>query len=122
MHHLIHPNTVFVTMDIFRMCEAFVPTSVGTTKQRVWLYSLQGPRRGPWARWVAWNLKWLVTYIVSSILKEDVPIFSQVQRGMQSSRHRGVIGTLEERIYVFQDWVLKTTGERVRMSLETVPE
>jgi phenylpropionate dioxygenase-like ring-hydroxylating dioxygenase large terminal subunit len=110
-HHHVHPNFVFIGMDVFRLAEAFVPTSPTTTSQRVWLYTLRGPRKGPLARAVGRLLRWLVVKTTRAILQEDLPIFADVQRGLQASPHRGVLGTIEERVHCFQEYVLRTCGE-----------
>ncbi len=107
-HHLIYPNTAFVRMDIFAMCMNYLPTGPTTSVQRAWLYTLRGPGRGPLARGSAWILRLLTTWIVKRILVEDVAIFGEVQKGLEASCHRGVLGTLEERIYPFQSFILHT--------------
>lgn len=40
-----------------------------------------------------------------------------MQRGLEASPHRGVIGTREERIYVFQKYVLDTCGGAAKLPL-----
>jgi choline monooxygenase len=106
VHHLAHPNFVFIGMDVFRLAEVFIPTDPGTSLQRVIVYSLHGRRRNPLARSLALLLRTVVRGTVRKILSEDLPIFPAQQRGMRSSTHRGVLGTLEERIHVFQKYVL----------------
>jgi choline monooxygenase len=106
VHHLVHPNFVFIGMDTFRLAEVFLPTGPGTSLQRVYLYSLRGSRHGPAARLLAALLAAVVRNTVRKILHEDLPIFAQQQRGLRASEHRGVIGTLEERVHVFQRYVL----------------
>ena len=109
-HHHTHPNTVYIGMDTFRLAEVFVPTSPTTCRQRVWLHVLRGGRNGPVARAMALLLRKLAVSTTRRILTEDLPIFPQQQRGMASSPHRGVIGTIEERIHTFHEYVRANAG------------
>lgn len=110
-HRHIHPSTVLVGTDTFNYALTYVPTSAQTVKIRVWMYSLQGQRRGPLrslAAWTAWRLAWHRT---TRVLNEDRTIYAQQQRGLQGSSHQGVIGCREERIYYFQKYIIDTLNE-----------
>jgi phenylpropionate dioxygenase-like ring-hydroxylating dioxygenase large terminal subunit len=104
-HHLAHPHLWFISMDVMRLVQMVVPTSPNTCRHRVWLYTLEGTRRNPWAWMVRHLLRWLVKRTAKQILLEDAPIFPQVQQGLEASRARGVIGTREERIFMLQRFV-----------------
>lgn len=117
-HHHIHPNLVFISLDVMRMVQVFVPTSATTAYQQVYMYTLRGKRGGPVRYLLGQNLRGLVSWVSKKILTEDAPIFEQLQRGLQASVHPGVIGTLEERLYIFQKWILDRCGE----SLPQLPE
>ena len=43
-------------------------------------------------------------------MTEDLGIFADQQQGLSTSRHKGVIGTREERIYAFQKYLLEKQG------------
>ena len=58
-------------------------------------------------------MRHFVTSISQRILSEDLPVFAEVQRGLEASTHPGVLGTLEERIHVFQKYVLDACGDPV---------
>jgi len=45
----------------------------------------------------------------SGVFNEDGGLFPSIQRGLMSSPHRGVIGTLEERIYTLKQFVPNNT-------------
>ncbi len=45
-HHLIHPNLIFIGMDVFTMAQLVVPTSATTCRTDVWLFTPHGPRKG----------------------------------------------------------------------------
>jgi len=104
-HHHAHPHLWFIGMDVMRLVQMVLPTSPTTCRHRVWLYTLDGTRQNPWAWVVRPLLRWLVVRTARQILLEDAPIFPRVQRGLEASRMPGVIGTREERLYVFQKYV-----------------
>ncbi len=104
-HHHAHPNLIFIAMDVMRMAQLVEPVSVNRTRHRVWIYTLRGTKRNPYAWIVRQILSRLVTKIACQILGEDAPIFPQLQRGLEASRFRGVIGTREERVYAFQRYL-----------------
>ena len=43
--------------------------------------------------------------VARQVFDEDGTIYTGVQQGLEASPHRGVIGTREERIYHFQEYV-----------------
>lgn len=110
-HHLAHPNLWFVAMDTFRLVQVVLPTSPTTCRHRAWLYTLEGTRHNPWAWLVRQVLDWFVIRTSHQVLSEDMPIFPEVQAGMAASRARGVIGTREERVYAFQQFVRAALDE-----------
>jgi phenylpropionate dioxygenase-like ring-hydroxylating dioxygenase large terminal subunit len=111
VHHHVHPNTVFIGQDSMRLAEQFVPTGPTSAVQRVWVYAARGFRRNPLAFVIARLLRHFVTTITRRILTEDLPVFTSSQQGLQVSSHRGVLGTLEERIHLFQKYILEMCGE-----------
>ena len=54
-------------------------------------------------------LRSIATSVAHQIFAEDGSIYQGVQKGMAASPHTGVIGTREERIYLFQKYVLDAT-------------
>lgn len=109
-HHHVHPNLIFISMDVMRMAQLILPLAPGRTLHRVWVYSLRGTRGNPWAWMTRKILDRLVRSISRQILLEDAPIFAEVQRGTKASRFRGVIGTREERVYAFQRYIRDKLG------------
>jgi hypothetical protein len=97
-------------MFIHQSQDRHLLTSPTTTRHRVWVYTLRGTRRNPWAWLVRGLLSWLVVKVARQVVIEDAPIFADVQKGLEASAHPGVIGTREERIYAFQKYVLAACG------------
>jgi choline monooxygenase len=109
-HHHAHPNMTFISMDVMRMVHVLLPTSATTCRHRVWLYSLRGFRRNPLAWLIAKVLSGFVVRVARQITLEDAGIFADVQKGLQASTCRGVIGTREEHICAFQKYLLNACG------------
>ncbi len=105
IHNLIHPNLAYITLDVSRSIQMFIPTSVGTCRHLIYVYSLDGPRKNPLALLSAFFLRYAVSMVTKQVVLEDVSIFEEIQKGLQASQHRGVIGSLEERIYRFQKYL-----------------
>ncbi|MFM7151994.1 MAG: aromatic ring-hydroxylating oxygenase subunit alpha [Gemmataceae bacterium] len=110
-HCHVFPHLTFVAMDTFRMAQIFYPTSATTSQSMVWIYAPYGPNRGviPWL--YSRINAWLVTEIARKVLLEDAPIFPDVQRGIEQSSFPGVIGRREERIWAFQDHVVRLCNQ-----------
>jgi phenylpropionate dioxygenase-like ring-hydroxylating dioxygenase large terminal subunit len=116
MHHHLHPDMIFSSEDVFHMVQVVVPTSPTTCQHRAWLFTARGENPG-WTRELLGQLiAFMVTHIARRILLEDKPIFADVQRGIEASPFRGVIGTREERVFVFQKYVLDRCGLSARRS------
>ena len=62
----------------------------------------------------------VVLWVGKQVFAEDASIYEGVQRGMAASPHAGVIGTREERIHVFQKYVLDHTRGASELPLAPV--
>ena len=108
--HHVHPHMTFASLDVFRLVQVVYPTSPTTCRQKVWLFTARGHRPG-WMRKILGRLiAPVVTVVTRQIVFEDRAIYPDIQRGLEASRSRGVIGTREERVYVFQKYVLDRCG------------
>ncbi|MFL5327687.1 MAG: aromatic ring-hydroxylating oxygenase subunit alpha [Gemmataceae bacterium] len=104
-HHCLHPHMTVARLDIHWIAMVVYPTSPTTCHYRNWTFTLHGKRRGPLAKLLAFGLQRVVTHVAKRVFAEDGAIYSAVQKGLEASPHPGVIGTREERIYVFQKYV-----------------
>lgn len=106
IHHHIHPNFVVILLDLHSYAFSYEPVSENSSRVRLVTSSFRGNRQNPLA-WITW---WISSYFgkrsVLKIALEDASIFNDQQRGLECSPHPGVIGTLEERLYLFQKFVL----------------
>ena len=110
LHRHIHPNTILVSTDTINYALMYMPTSPTTVKIRVRMFAIRGTRRGPLARFVSW-LAWRVAKSKTlQVHTEDRNVYASQQKGLERSKHPGVIGSREERIYVFQKYILESLG------------
>ena len=108
-HRVLHPHATGSLLTSFRMMQCVFPTGPRTCRYRCIFFTLRGRRRGPFA-WALYRmLRVIATYVGKQVFAEDASIYEGVQRGLEASPHRGVIGTREERIHVFQKYVLDRT-------------
>jgi hypothetical protein len=56
-------------------------------------------------------LRLTVKHVSRQVIREDVVVYEDVQRGLESSPHLGVLGTREERLYVFQEYVNRNCAQ-----------
>lgn len=105
IHHHIHPHLVFTFTDLFMHAQIYLPTSATTARTEVWMFSLRGDRSGLIARGLARLVARYGRKTNTIIQTEDAAVFASQQRGIENSPHRGCIGTREERIYVFQQYI-----------------
>ena len=121
-HYNRHPHITVSTLDVHRLAMCVYPLTATTCRYRSVLFTLRGKKRTP----VTWALSRILRPIVVSVAKkvfgEDGGLYPAIQRGLEASPHRGVIGTREERIYTFQKYVLDNTrGPRELPQVEPEP-
>ncbi len=110
LHRHIHPNTMLVSTDTINYALMYMPTSPTTVRIRMRFFAIRGTRRGPVASllsWLAWRFAKSKTLQVHN---EDRGVYASQQKGLERSRHPGVIGSREERIYFFQKYILEALG------------
>jgi hypothetical protein len=113
VHRHIHPHTILVTSSLFSYIVNYLPVSPRLTRVRLRMYSYRGTKSNPWARYLAWLLAIFSKRTMRRIMLEDLGIFTDQQRGLEVSGHKGVIGTREERIYVFHRWWMDRMGREI---------
>lgn len=105
-HMHIHPNLMFSSLDVYRMAMIVYPLGPTRCRYRVITYSIRGQRVNPLA-WVASQiLRPIIWLVARQIYREDAGLYPAIQQGVRAATHRGVIGTREERIYIFQRYIL----------------
>lgn len=116
-HHARHPHVTFSSLDVHRMVMCVFPTGPTTCRYRSIMFTLRGRRRNPFTWAVSRFLRPIAVAVGKKVFAEDGSIYGAVQRGLNASPHAGVIGTREERIYVFQKYVLDHTRGATELPL-----
>ena len=111
IHCHIHPNLVFVLTDLYCYAGSYLPTSPGSTRLRLRSYRFHGPRRGPVPALLSQFAGRIGRWTMLRVMSEDIAIFEDQQKGMAASRHPGCIGTREERIFIFQQYILRECAD-----------
>jgi hypothetical protein len=108
-HHHVHPHLVFVASDLYVHAQIYLPTSPTTCRTMIRMYSFRGTRKNPLARLLAPPIAWQGARLNRMIQLEDASVFADQQRGIEATRHRGCLGTREERVHTFQRYVAENT-------------
>jgi phenylpropionate dioxygenase-like ring-hydroxylating dioxygenase large terminal subunit len=106
-HCHVHPHLVFTATDLYLHTQIYLPVSPTTSKTSIWYYALRGRNRGPITALVRKAVQWHGRRANRLIQLEDAGVFPDVQRGIEHTRHRGCIGTREERLFEFHNYVRK---------------
>lgn len=118
-HHVRHPHVTYSSLDVHRIVMCVLPLSATRCRYRYIVFSLYGRRRNPLAWVLSRFLRRMVVWVAKKVFAEDGAIYSAVQRGLEASPHPGVIGTREERIYVFQQYVERSCSGSLEQFLPT---
>jgi phenylpropionate dioxygenase-like ring-hydroxylating dioxygenase large terminal subunit len=105
VHHHVFPNVVFTFTDLFMYCQVYLPVTPTTSRTLAWMFSLDGTRRNPFARVIARLTARHGVKANAAIQREDASVFASQQRGISATPFRGCIGTREERIWCFHDYL-----------------
>ena len=93
------------TTDQYTYCQVYLPTGPTTSRTLAWMFSLDGTKRNPFARVIARLAARHGVKANTAIQKEDASVFSAQQKGITATPFRGCIGTREERIWCFHDYL-----------------
>jgi phenylpropionate dioxygenase-like ring-hydroxylating dioxygenase large terminal subunit len=110
VHHHVFPNLVFTFSDLFTYCQVYLPTGPQTSRTLAWMFSLDGTRRNPFARLIARLAARHGVRANTAIQREDASVFAATQRGLAASPFKGCIGTREERIWAFHQYLRHALG------------
>ena len=113
-HHNIHPNLNYSCTDGMHLLMTVFPTSATACRHRACLFTVRGENPDWFHQMFGWLLAQALTLFVAQVNKEDIALYLDVQRGMEASAFRGVIGTREERVYVFQKYIIDRCGGPIR--------
>lgn len=104
-HHHIYPNLLISHTPSLTLVQIVRPLSGTTCVSDVWQYSRQSARWNPVSKMTAWLWGRFTGWLSYQILKEDIRIFSRVQRGERAATDRSILGRCEERLYSFEKFL-----------------
>jgi choline monooxygenase len=99
------PSLLVAYTDISSLAQLVIPTSPTTARSLVWSFVHRGDGRTLRQRALAPLVTALVERFTRQVMREDNAVFPGVQRGLESTRHPGVLGAREERLHAFQQYV-----------------
>jgi hypothetical protein len=98
----VFPNLLFSFTDAISLCHCIVPTGPTTCRAVVRQFGRLPKTAGAVASPLAWLWSHFTAALNKHILKEDLSMFSSIQRGLERSSHAGILGRCEERLHAFQ--------------------
>ncbi len=119
--HHIFPNLLFSFTDAVSLCHCVTPTGTRTSHAVVRQFGRSGSSASPMRRWLAAAWGRVAAGITRQVLREDMGLFGDVQRGLDSSPHRGLLGACEERIHAFQQFIVNGCGPHPAMVADAHP-
>jgi phenylpropionate dioxygenase-like ring-hydroxylating dioxygenase large terminal subunit len=109
IHRHLHPGLVVINTDLAAFAVDYLPRGVDRCEVRHFVYSYHGTRPGPLRELTRIVLNWITRRSYCRLAEEDAAIACEQQKGLNHSPFRGVLGTREERMATFQDYVLRMT-------------
>lgn len=110
LHHHCFPNLTIMQNDLTSYVQSVMPTSPTTAVSHIRLFSYRGGKRAA-QKVAARVLASPLTHFTARVLSEDASLLGDVQRGISASPHQGVLGSIEERVFAFQCWLKRHTGD-----------
>lgn len=113
-HLLRYPNVVFGQMSLYNWVQCVVPVSA-TECRAIWrIFHYPGRPGRLKTRLLSRGLRWWGRRFMTKVVGEDADIYPKIQRGIAAGErpaNGGLISIREERIFPFQEYVLRMTGD-----------
>lgn len=106
-HHHVFPNLLVSHTDSLTLVQSVRPLTSQTSEGLVWQFGRQSRRRNPASRLTAYGWSRFTAWLAYQVLKEDIGIYPQIQRGECSAVENAVLGRCEERLHAFQKFVVE---------------
>jgi phenylpropionate dioxygenase-like ring-hydroxylating dioxygenase large terminal subunit len=112
-HLLRYPNIVFGQMSLYNWIQVVLPVSA-TECRAIWrIFHYPGRPGRLKTRLLNRGLRWWGRKFMAKVVGEDADIYPKIQRGISVGQRPpggGLISIREERIFPFQDYVLRMAG------------
>lgn len=106
-HHHVFPNLLISHTDSLNLVQAIRPVTATTSVSEVWQFGRQSRRANPVSRLTASLWGRVTGWLSYQVLKEDIRIFPQVQRGESGATDCSILGRCEERLNAFQKFIVE---------------
>ena len=105
------PDLLLGHTAIVSFLQTVTPVSPTTSRSLVRIFlDLGQPSRGLGERLLAPLVDRLAGQLFAALMREDAPVFPDLQRGLEASPHPGVLGSREERIHAFHTFLTQRVG------------
>jgi nitrite reductase/ring-hydroxylating ferredoxin subunit len=108
VHLHAFPSLLLGHTSVVSFLQVTTPTSPTTSRSLVRFFlDLGQPDRSLSERLLAPLVDRLTRELFEGLMREDAPVFPDLQRGLAASPHPGVLGSREERIHAFHQFILR---------------
>jgi phenylpropionate dioxygenase-like ring-hydroxylating dioxygenase large terminal subunit len=109
LQYISYPSLIFATSPLTSHLHLLVPTSPTTCRTSISLF-LAGASRGLLGRLMHHLLRRPLARLSRRFVEEDRVICTDVQKGLAAARFPGALGSREERVHAFQEYLVKSCG------------
>jgi phenylpropionate dioxygenase-like ring-hydroxylating dioxygenase large terminal subunit len=106
IHHHQFPNLIIGHTAIFHFVQTALPLTSTSSLTRMWLLLELGRAPSQLEQVLSGLTSNLARRFIERVMQEDAAVYAAVQRGLASSRNAGVLGTREERIHQFHNYLI----------------
>ena len=111
--HHVFPNLLLSFTDAISLAHYVQPISPTSARSHLFQFGVYPLTARPWQKWLAQGLGKAEAMILKRIMNEDLLLYPIIQRGLQASKHRGVLARSEERIHTFQTYLANAIRRHV---------
>ena len=109
--HHVFPNLLFSFTDSISLVHCVHPKTSTQSQSLLFQFGISPERSNFIQRYLSKYFGKLQSFILKQIMKEDVRLYPNIQRGLQASPHRGTLARSEERIHSFQAFMIKSMSD-----------
>lgn len=120
--HHVFPNLLFSFTDAISLVECVLPLEPRRTRAVIRQFGRIGDSASGPRRWLARAWGQLASAVTKRVVREDLALFADIQRGLDSSNQCGLLGICEERIYAFQQFLERHCGKVTGLTRDQATE
>ena len=111
----VFPNYLLYYSELFSTFIALEPLAPASTRHVLLGFVPRQIRGHVLDRALQRLFAWAMAWRIRNVLREDMALWPDIQRGLESSHHAGLLSRREERVFAFQQYVETCRGGSARV-------